>query len=567
MVKRIGALLLIIGCSFSVFDNYAAAAWAAAEEPLDINIADESAIGAGKDLEFAEKERFDIKRKREEVITMVDETIAFIEKKTFNEAMDYINHTRNFKHGELYPFVYDDKGVCLAHGEDSNMVWWDMSQVKDSFGDPFIMEMIKKAEAGGGWHTYQWRDASKSSYVKMMVKDGQKLMIGSGFYPHSKADAVVSLVKGAVAYFNDRIAKGIRPVEIMGSFSYQLGDFIVGDISIYALTKDVVVRASSSGAFDIGQSYHDIKDGRGNFFLRIIVDTMKDVPLGEGRWFEYHLRGMIRLSYVERVIDNQGVSYFIGSAYNPTADREAAVELVKRGYQFMKAHGRTSIVDAINDQTQGRFKIGPLSLFIYDYKGMPIAYGSNTALVGKNMFDVKDESGRYMVREILDKAKNEGAGWLDFRWRKSFYSMYVEDIDLGSERFVIGTGVYPLTKESTMVLMVKSAKGFFKMNSNEDAFREFVDPKSTFIRGDMGIFVIDTDGICYADRDRFDLIWKDLSGEKDDDGKLYFKAMINASKMGPAKVMYKKNNARKVAYIETVKKGDKTFIIGSSFYP
>jgi cytochrome c len=172
-----------------------------------------------------------------------------------------------------------------------------------------------------------------------------------------------------------------------------------------------------------------------------------------------------------------------------------------------------------------------------------------------------------MVREIIQKAKDEGAGWLDFRWRKSFLSMYIEDIDLGSEKFIIGTGIYPLTKESTMVLMVKSAKGFFKTNSDEDAFREFVDPKSTFIRGDMGIFVIDTDGICYADRDRFDLIWKDLSGEKDDDGKLYFKAMINAAKMGPAKVMYKKNYARKVAYIESIKKGDKTYIIGSSFYP
>jgi hypothetical protein len=567
-VKRIAGLLLVVVSSVSVLEgDVVRAAWTSVEESLDINIADESAIGAGKDLEFAEKERFDIKRKREEVITMVDETIAFIEKKTFNEAMDYINHTRNFKHGELYPFVYDDKGVCLAHGEDPNMVWWDMSQVKDSFGDPFIMEMLKKADAGGGWHTYQWRDASKTSYVKMMVKDGQKLMIGSGFYPHSKAELVVGLVKSAVSYFNDRIAKGVRPVEIVSNFHYQLGDFSIGDISLFVLNKDVTILANGDNSNDAGQNHYNTKDDNGTFFLRNIVNTMKDAPLGEGRWLEYNWSWMLRLAYVERVADAGGASYFIASAYNPTADREAAVELVKRGYQFMKAHGRTSIVDSINDQTQKRFKNGPLSLFIYDYKGVPIAYGSNVGLVGKSMIDLKDESGRYMVREIIQKAKDEGAGWLDFRWRKSFLSMYIEDIDLGSEKFIIGTSVYPLTKESTMVLMVKSAKGYFKVNNNEDAFREFVDPKSTFIRGDMGIFVIDTDGICYADRNRFDLIWKDLSGEKDDDGKLYFKAMINAAKMGPAKVMYKKNNARKVAYIESVKKGDKTYIIGSSFYP
>jgi len=447
------------------------------------------------------------------------------------------------------------------------MVWRDLINEKDSFGDPFVADMLKKAQAGGGWHIYQWRDASKSAYVKMMEKDGQKLMIGCGFYPHSKADSVVALVSGAVAFFNNRLKMGIHPKEVFASFSYTLSDFVFGDLSIFALDSNVVIFASGSRVLDIGQSYRAIKDGKGKFFMHDIVKTMKDVPPGEGRWFEYHLSGMIRLAYVERVVDNEGNSFFIGSAYNPTADREAAVELVRRGYQFMKAHGRSSIVDAINDPTQGHFKVGTLSLFIYDYKGVPIAYGANTALVGKDMLDLQDQSGRYIVREIIQKAKDEGAGWLDFRWRNSFFSMYIEGIDLGSEKFIIGTGVYPITKESTMVLMVKSAKGFFKTNSEEDAFRQFVDPKSNFIRGDMGIFVIDTDGICYADRDRFDLIWKDVSEEKDDDGKLYFKAMINAAKMGPAKIMYKKHNARKVAYVESVKKGEKTYIIGSSFYP
>ena len=72
-------------------------------------------------LSLLKEERSDIKKKRAEVEKMVDEIIAFIQKKPFNEAMDYLNHTSNFKHGELYPFVYDDKGVCLAHGED--IVW------------------------------------------------------------------------------------------------------------------------------------------------------------------------------------------------------------------------------------------------------------------------------------------------------------------------------------------------------------------------------------------------------------------------------------------------------------
>jgi len=565
-VKRINLFLAILGCSLAFFVNYAADQTLLTDD-FDINISNESGIGASKDLEFAEKERFDMQKKREEVEKMVDETIAFIQKKTFNEAMDYISHTRNFKRGELYPFVYNDKGVCLAHGENYSMVWKDLIKEKDSFGEAYVATMLEKAAAGGGWRSYQWRDATKNSYVKMTIKDGQKLMVGCGFYPHSKADSVVSLVKGAVAYFNDKIAKGSRSDEILGFFNYQLGSFILGDLYLYVVNKDVIMMAHGNTPGEAGQSYYDTKDSKGNFFLRDMVKVMKDLPLNEGRWFDYEWKNAPKKVYMERVVDANGVSYFIASGYQATVDREAAVELVKRGYQFMKSHGRTSIIDAINDQTQRRFKVGPLDLFIYDYKGNVIAYGSNIGMVGKNFIDLKDMSGRFVVREIIQKAQDEGAGWLDFRWRKSFFSMYIENIDLGSERFIIGTGVYPATKESTMVLMVKSAKGYFKANSEEDAFRGFVDNKANFIRGDMSIFVLDFDGICYADGDRFDRIWKDLSNEKDDDGKLYIKAMLNAAKMGPAKIIYKENSARKVAYIESVKKGDKMYIIGSSFYP
>lgn len=566
-MKGVGLICVLLSCSCCSLDSEQVHPYVS-DELLDINVQDESGLGAGKDVQFAEKETFNIQKKREEVIAFVGEIEQLFKKKPLNEVLDMVNHTRNFKHGELYPFVYSVPDcICLAHGEDKNMVWKDMSKVKDSFGDVFVQSMVTKAREGGGWHTYQWRDASKVSYVKLIEKDGQQLMIGSGFYPHSKEDLVISLVKGAVSFFNDKIAHGIRPIEVWSQFNYQVGDFIIGDLYIFALNKDVVMLANGDRPGDAGQSYYDVKDDKGVYYQRIMVNAMKDAPLGEGRWFEYTGFHAPKRAYMERVVDDKGGSYFIASGYNPTADREAAVELVKKGYQFMKAHGRSSIVEAVNDQTKREFRYGPLNLFIYDFTGTPIAYGSNIALVGKNLIDLKDETGRYVVREIIEKARDEGAGWLDFRWRHSFFSMYVEAIDLGSEKFIIGTGVYPITKESTMMLMVKSAKGYLKSHPEEDAFKAFVDQKSNFVRGDLSIFVYDMDGVCYADGDRYHKIWKNCSNEKDDDGKLYVKAMLMSAKMGPSKILYKENGARKLAYIESVQKGDKMRIIGSSFWP
>lgn len=565
VVKWIKALVIILGSSLcmvnaveSIKDN---------ETSFDIDVADESGLSAGKELDFAEKERFNVEKKREQVLDLVNKGIDLINKKNFNEAMDIISHTRTLMLGELHLFVFDDKGICLAHGEDVSMVWRDFSQERDPFGERFIMAMIKKAEEGGGWYTYQWQDAAKVSYVKMVEKDGKKLIIGCGYFPHAKADLVTSLVKGGVSFFNDRIKKDIKPLEIFSNFNYSLGDFILGDLYLYVATSDVLVLANGGLPNEAGQNYYNNKDDKGAFFLRNMVNAMKDAPLGEGRWFEYTWFNALKKAYMERVIDPNGNSYFIGCGYNPEIDRDAAVELVKRGYQFMKAHGKTAIIQRIGDQLQSDYRLGQLNLFIYDRAGNVIAYGENSSLVGKNLYDMTDMSGRHMVREIIQKAKDEGAGWLDFRLRKSFYSVYIEEVDLGAEKYIIGTGLYPITKESTMVLMVKSAKGFFKSHSEEDAFRTFVDDTLNFIRGDMSVFVLDSDGICYADGDRFDRIWKDLSNEKDDDGKLYIKTMLNAIKMGPAKIIYKEKGLRKVAYIESVKKGDKTYIVGSSFYP
>ena len=564
-MKWIKALVIILGSSLCIVN--AAENTKESDDSFDLSIVDESAIGAGKQLDFAEKERFNVEKKREQVISLVNQGIDLLKKKSFNEAMNLITHTKSLVYGELYLFVYSDKGVCLAQGEDVSMVWQDLSEERDSFGESFLMTMIKKAEEGGGWHTYQWRDAAKVAYVKMVEKDGQKLMIGCGYFPHDKGDLVVSLVKGGVAFFNDRIKKSIRPLEIFSNFNYSLGDFILGDLYLYVVTSDVLVLANGALPNEAGQNYYNHKDDKGVFFLRNMVNTMKDAPLGEGRWFEYAWFNATKKAYMERVTDSSGISYFLGCGYNPDVDREAAIELVKRGYQFMKAHGKSAVVQRINDHMQRDYRLGQLTLFIYDLMGNVIANGENTSLLGKNIYDLTDMSGRYMVREIVQKAKDEGAGWLDFRLHKSFYSVYIEEVDLGADKYVLGTGLYPITKESTMVLMVKSAKGFFKSHTEEDSFRAFVDTKANFIRGDMSIFVLDTDGICYADGDQFDRIWKDLSNEKDDDGKLYIKTMLNAIKMGPAKIIYKENGMRKVSYIESVKKGDKTYIIGSSFYP
>jgi len=57
-------------------------------------------------------------------------------------------------------------------------------------------------------------------------------------------------------------------------------------------------------------------------------------------------------------------------------------------------------------------------VFVYDVKGVNIAHGVNTSLEGKNLYDFKDPNGVYLIRELIDAAKN-GGGYVQYSWKNT----------------------------------------------------------------------------------------------------------------------------------------------------
>lgn len=230
-------------------------------------------------------------------------------------------------------------------------------------------------------------------------------------------------------------------------------------------------------------------------------------------------------------------------------------------------HGKAVAVQDFSSKTNEEYRYGDLFLEVYDMKGKCIAHGDNSELHGKNFYDAKDDDGRYYIREMIEKGK-AGGGWVDFKTKNSFESIYVEEINLGlpENRFIICCGVFPITKSETMNLLVKSAASYLRTNPDDKAFEDFTMKNGKFIRGDMDITVFDGTGLCYASGDDHDMIWQNMINAKDDDGKAYVKILINTVKSGAGKVTYKLNGVQKIAYVERVEKGEKVYVVVSSFY-
>lgn len=502
--------------------------------------------------------------KRKQVIDLVDDGIKFVQANSFDRAMNAFTHGRDFIRGELYLFVYDTNGFQFASGLDERSVWKNWINQRDLFGTYMVQEMIKKAKSGGGWLTYQWRNSTKVTYVKPFTKDGKDYVIGAGYYPHSKRDIVVGLVKAAVAYFDEVVnKKGFLVDEVFSTLSYPAGRFVMGDLYLYAVDFNGQMMANGDRPGLIGTNVLNVKDSEGKFVNQEIINRLKNS--NEGVWVEYKSKNATKLTYAEKVTDASGRQYFIASGFYPSATPNKAVDLVKDGYEFMKKHGLSAAVNEFSNRQVDSFRYGDLYLTVWDMKGKVIANGANLDSIGTNQFDLKDEDGRFFVQDLIQKAE-KGGGWVDVKLKNAFQSIYVEKIDLGTDSFVIGAGLYPISKREMAVLLARSAAGYLRTHSEQEAYEAFTDVNGKFIRGDLYVFVIDFDGIVKVWGDNHELIWRNIIDAKDDTGKPYAQIFINTVKQGAAQVTYKINGRERIALLEMVEKDGRNYVVGTAYY-
>ena len=85
---------------------------------------------------------------------------------------------------DLYIFIYDFTGTCLAIGYQGNLVGINRIGVKDPDGKLLIQEIIKTGKSGSGWVDYKYPDPKtgmikqKSSYVEGL----ENVVVGCGIY-------------------------------------------------------------------------------------------------------------------------------------------------------------------------------------------------------------------------------------------------------------------------------------------------------------------------------------------------------------------------------------------------
>ena len=121
-----------------------------------------------------------------EAEALVKNAIAYMKAHGSEKAFaEFGNKKGQFVDRDLYIFVYDLTGKCVAHGQNAKMVGNDLIDMKDPDGTYFVKERVEIARTKGkGWQDYKFTDpvTKKVSQKSAYVERYNDLIVGSGIY-------------------------------------------------------------------------------------------------------------------------------------------------------------------------------------------------------------------------------------------------------------------------------------------------------------------------------------------------------------------------------------------------
>jgi cytochrome c len=82
--------------------------------------------------------------------------------------------------------------------------------------------------------------------------------------------------------------------------------------------------------------------------------------------------------------------------------------------------------------------------FIYDLSSRCVAHGARPALIGKNLLDLKDQDGKYLIREMIRIARGSGSGWVNYKWPNPLNNKIEDKVSYVEKMgdYFVGVGVY-----------------------------------------------------------------------------------------------------------------------------
>jgi cytochrome c len=107
----------------------------------------------------------------------------------------------------------------------------------------------------------------------------------------------------------------------------------------------------------------------------------------------------------------------LGTAVAADPTEKDAIAMAERAAAVTKAQGREALIKKITAKDP-EFVQGSMYIYMRDFgTGINLAHPFNQSIVGKDLNDVPDTNGKMYRRDIMDVAKKDGKGWVDYMYK------------------------------------------------------------------------------------------------------------------------------------------------------
>ncbi len=220
--------------------------------------------------------------------------------------------------------------------------------------------------------------------------------------------------------FFDQAVKHLQangPEKSWKVFNNRTGPFVKKDLYVYVIdTKGTYVANGAAPVDLVGLNVLDTVDASGNPLFRnmiAVTDKQKEAKI-RYVWLNRKSNHVEpKVAWLHREGD-----YILGVGYYaPRSTADDARKLLNAASVEVKKFGMSKAAASFND-TKGSFVHDDLYVFAVNLQsGKFEAHGMNPKWTGTDAIDLHDVEGKPLMKEMLDLAKTQGEGTVDYVWR------------------------------------------------------------------------------------------------------------------------------------------------------
>ena len=196
----------------------------------------------------------------------------------------------------------------------------------------------------------------------------------------------------------------------------------------------------------------NLKDAGGKPIGEMIVAAAKNDP-GRGwvhyQWNKPHeFEPQWKSTYIVRATAPSGKVYLVGSGiYQSRMEKAFILEEVEAAANLLEQNGRAAFTTLRDPKS--RYYFHDTYIFVISKEGTELVNPAFPGLEGRNILAMRDIRGKYLVRDLIDLALQQGSGWVSYFWPKPDAPQepvkkisYVRKATVDGEIMIVGAGMY-----------------------------------------------------------------------------------------------------------------------------